>query len=429
MISNRLIIIFGYTVKNSLKQVYLVGGAVRDKLLGIASKDNDFVVIGETPEMMESLGFLPIGSDFPVYLHPKTKEEYALGRTERKTGKGYTGFVVDASPNVTLEEDLARRDLTINSMALDENGTIIDPFNGQDDLKNKILRHTTHAFVEDPVRVLRIARFLARYGSEWSIHPSTTALMQELKNKGELEHLVPERVWLETEKALGEKHPELYFQALDGLGIFPELEQMKNTPQPANHHPEGDVFVHTMLVLRRAADLNFNLETRFAALTHDFGKALSYKKQGNLRGHEREGVAVIEAFCERLKVPNRFRDIGVLTSDNHTLCHTLEQLRPQTIHKLIVTNLNALVHPERFIAFTQACQCDAQGRGATLVDKPYPQAAKLRAIHNELQKMDKKQIVQDALNSGKKGPEIGEAVKVAQISCIKTFLENEKQGH
>jgi len=413
-------------VKSNLKQVYLVGGAVRDKLLNIKSKDNDYVVIGETPKTMESLGFVPIGSDFPVYLHPKTKEEYALGRTERKSGKGYTGFVVDASPTVTLEEDLARRDLTINSMALDEHGNIIDPFNGQTDLQNKILRHTTAAFVEDPVRVLRIARFLARYGSDWRIHPSTYELMRELKNKGELNHLVPERVWLETEKALGEKHPELYFEALQGLGIFPELERMVNVPQPANHHPEGDVFVHTMLVLRRAADLNFNLEARFAALTHDFGKALSFKKYGNLRGHEREGVAVIEAFCERLKVPNRFRDVGVLTSDNHTLCHTIDQLRPQTIHKLIVTNLNALVHPERFIAFTQACQCDAQGRGETLVDKPYPQAAKLRAIHTELQKMDKKQVVQDALKNGKKGPEIGEEVKLAEINCIKAFLEHEK---
>ena len=413
-------------MKSNLKQVYLVGGAVRDKLLNIKSKDNDYVVIGETPKTMESLGFVPIGSDFPVYLHPKTKEEYALGRTERKSGKGYTGFVVDASPTVTLEEDLARRDLTINSMALDEHGNIIDPFNGQTDLQNKTLRHTTEAFVEDPVRVLRIARFLARYGSDWRIHPSTYALMRELKNKGELNHLVSERVWLETEKALGEKHPELYFEALQGLGIFPELERMVNVPQPANHHPEGDVFVHTMLVLRRAADLNFNLEARFAALTHDFGKALSFKKHGNLRGHEREGVAVIEAFCERLKVPNRFRDVGVLTSDNHTLCHTIDQLRPQTIHKLIVTNLNALVHPERFIAFTQACQCDAQGRGETLVDKPYPQATKLRAIHTELQKMDKKQVVQDALKNGKKGPEIGEEVKLAEINCIKAFLEHEK---
>ena len=413
-------------MKSNLKQVYLVGGAVRDKLLNIKSKDNDYVVIGETPKTMESLGFVPIGSDFPVYLHPKTKEEYALGRTERKSGKGYTGFVVDASPTVTLEEDLARRDLTINSMALDEHGNIIDPFNGQTDLQNKTLRHTTEAFVEDPVRVLRIARFLARYGSDWRIHPSTYALMRELKNKGELNHLVPERVWLETEKALGEKHPELYFEALQGLGIFPELERMVNVPQPANHHPEGDVFVHTMLVLRRAADLNFNLEARFAALTHDFGKALSFKKYGNLRGHEREGVAVIEAFCERLKVPNRFRDVGVLTSDNHTLCHTIDQLRPQTIHKLIVTNLNALVHPERFIAFTQACQCDAQGRGETLVDKPYPQAAKLRAIHTELQKMDKKLVVQNALKNGKKGPEIGEEVKLAEINCIKAFLEHEK---
>ncbi|MEI8704371.1 multifunctional CCA addition/repair protein [Pseudoalteromonas sp. B62] len=413
-------------MKSNLKQVYLVGGAVRDKLLNIKSKDNDYVVIGETPKTMESLGFVPIGSDFPVYLHPKTKEEYALGRTERKSGKGYTGFVVDASPTVTLEEDLARRDLTINSMALDEHGNIIDPFNGQTDLQNKILRHTTAAFVEDPVRVLRIARFLARYGSDWRIHPSTYALMRELKNKGELNHLVPERVWLETEKALGEKYPELYFEALQGLGIFPELERMVNVPQPANHHPEGDVFVHTMLVLRRAADLNFDLETRFAALTHDFGKALSFKKYGNLRGHEREGVAIIEAFCERLKVPNRFRDVGVLTSDNHTLCHTIDQLRPQTVHKLIVTNLNALVHPNRFIAFTQACQCDAQGRGETLVDKPYPQAAKLRAIHTELQKMDKKQVVQDALKNGKKGPEIGEEVKLAEINCIKAFLQSEK---
>ncbi|MBH0019677.1 multifunctional CCA addition/repair protein [Pseudoalteromonas sp. SWXJ133] len=410
-------------MKSNLKKVYLVGGAVRDKLLNIKSKDNDYVVIGETPETMQSLGFVPIGSDFPVYLHPKTKEEYALGRTERKSGKGYTGFVVDASPTVTLEEDLARRDLTINSMALDEHGNIIDPFNGQTDLQNKTLRHTTEAFVEDPVRVLRIARFLARYGSDWRIHPSTYALMRELKNKGELNHLVPERVWLETEKALGEKHPELYFEALQGLGIFPELECMVNVPQPANHHPEGDVFIHTMLVLRRAADLNFDLETRFAALTHDFGKALSFKKYGNLRGHEREGVAVIEKFCERLKVPNRFRDVGVLTSDNHTLCHTIDQLRPQTIHKLIVTNLNALVHPGRFIAFTQACQCDAQGRGKTLVDKPYPQAAKLRAIHTELQKMDKKQVVQNALKNGKKGPEIGEEVKLAEINCIKAFLE------
>jgi tRNA nucleotidyltransferase (CCA-adding enzyme) len=406
----------------SLKQVYLVGGAVRDLLLNIQSKDNDYVVIGETPKTMESLGFLPIGSDFPVYLHPKTKEEYALGRTERKSGKGYTGFTVDASPTVTLEEDLARRDLTINSMALDANNKVIDPFNGQADLHNKILRHTTDAFVEDPVRVLRIARFLARYGRQWRIHPTTYALMRELKSKGELDHLVPERVWLETEKALGEQYPELYFEALHGLGIFPEIEQMENIPQPPTHHPEGDVLVHSMLVLKRAADLNLNLEARFAALVHDFGKPVSYKKQNNLRGHEREGVAVVDAFCKRLKVPNRFADIGKLMSDNHTLCHTLDQLRPQTIHKLLVTNLNALVHPARFIAFTYACQCDAQGRGDTLVDKPYPQAEKLRNIHNALQKMDKKQVVQQALKNGKKGPEIGEHVKLAEINCIKAFL-------
>ncbi|MBQ4832015.1 multifunctional CCA addition/repair protein [Pseudoalteromonas sp. MMG010] len=416
-------------MKHSLKQVYLVGGAVRDLLLNIESKDNDYVVIGETPETMQSLGFLPIGSDFPVFLHPKTKEEYALGRTERKSGKGYTGFVVDASPKVTLEEDLARRDLTINSMALDDENNIIDPFNGQVDLKNKILRHTTNAFVEDPVRVLRIARFLARYGDEWQIHPTTYKLMYDLKDQGELDHLVPERVWLETEKALNEKHPELFFKALHGLGIFPEIEQMENIPQPVKHHPEGDVFVHTMLVLKRAAELNFNIETRFAALTHDFGKPISFKKQGNLRGHEREGVTVVKQFCKRLKVPNRLRDIAILTSDNHTLCHTVDQLRAQTIHKLIVTNMNALVHPERFIAFLHACQCDAQGRGDLHKDKPYPQAAKLMAIFTELQKMDKKTIVKTALEKGKKGPEISEYMKLEEINCIKKLLASDTLNH
>lgn len=403
---------------SKLTNVYLVGGAVRDSLLGIKSKDNDYVVVGETTDTMLSLGFQAIGNDFPVFLHPKTKEEYALARTERKNGKGYTGFSVDASTKVTLEEDLARRDLTINSMALDHNNQLIDPFNGQKDLENKILRHTTEAFVEDPVRVLRVARFLARYGDEWTIHPDTYALMQQLKDSGELTHLVPERVWKETEKALGEKYPELFFIALNGLGIFPEIEIMSGIPQPVKHHPEGDVLIHTMLVLRRAADLNFDVETRFAALTHDFGKAYCYHKQGNLHGHEQVGVGIIEQFCQRLKVPNRFRDLAVLTSDNHTRCHKIKELTPKTRYKLLVKNLNALEQPKRFQQFIDACLCDSQGRGETFVNQPYAQAQIAKTLYRQLCKLDRKAIVQSALAQGKKGNEIGEAVKAAEIACL-----------
>lgn len=403
---------------SKLTNVYLVGGAVRDSLLGIKSKDNDYVVVGETTDTMLSLGFQAIGNDFPVFLHPKTKEEYALARTERKNGKGYTGFSVDASTKVTLEEDLARRDLTINSMALDHNNQLIDPYNGQKDLENKILRHTTEAFVEDPVRVLRVARFLARYGDEWTIHPDTYALMQQLKDSGELTHLVPERVWKETEKALGEKYPELFFIALNGLGIFPEIEIMSGIPQPVKHHPEGDVLIHTMLVLRRAADLNFDVETRFAALTHDFGKAYCYHEQGNLHGHEQVGVGIIEQFCQRLKVPNRFRDLAVLTSDNHTRCHKIKELTPKTRYKLLVKNLNALEQPKRFQQFIDACLCDSQGRGEMFVNQPYAQAQIAKTLYRQLCKLDRKAIVQSALAQGKKGNEIGEAVKAAEIACL-----------
>lgn len=414
-------------MNNELKNVYLVGGAVRDSLLGLTSQDNDYVVVGETVETMISLGFQSVGSDFPVFLHPKTKDEYALARTERKSGKGYTGFTVDASTSVTLEEDLARRDLTINSMAQDAHGQVIDPFNGQMDLKNKILRHTTEAFAEDPVRVLRVARFLARYGDDWTIHPDTYKLMRQLKDQGELAHLVPERVWKETEKALGEKYPHLYFNALNGLGIFPELEIMVDIPQPEKYHPEGDVYTHTMLAVKRAADLNFDLETRFAALTHDFGKASCYQERGNLFGHEQVGVAIIEAFCQRLKVPNRFKTLATLTSDNHTRCHKIFELTAKKVHKLIIENMNALEHPKRFKQFTQACLCDAQGRGETLVDKPYQQLAFAQSLLETLAQLDKKAVVQLALSQGKKGADIGGAVREAEIDCLRTYLAKTKK--
>lgn len=415
-------------MRKKLKNVYLVGGAVRDLLLGQESKDKDYVVVGETTETMVSLGFQSVGSDFPVFLHPETKDEYALARTERKKGKGYTGFAVDASTSVNLEDDLARRDLTINSMALDVNGQVIDPFNGQADLKSKLLRHTTVAFVEDPVRVLRVARFLARYGEEWSIHPDTYSLMEQLRDSGELTHLVAERVWKETEKALRENYPHLFFEALNGLGIFPEIEAMYGVPQPKEHHPEGDVYTHTMLVVKRAAELGFDIETRFAALTHDFGKANCYQEKENLLGHEQEGVAIIEAFCERLKVPNRFKVLATLTSDNHTRCHKLFEMTPKKLHKLIVKNMNALEHPKRFEQFLQACLCDAQGRGETFVNRAYPQLLLAKSLLAALTQLDKKAVVQLALSQGKRGPDIGGAVREAEIGCLRNFLASKEFG-
>lgn len=406
-----------------LNNVYLVGGAVRDMFLNKSSIDKDYVVVGSTFKQMIALGFKPIGKDFPVFLHPKTKEEYALARTERKTGPGYTGFAVDASESITLEEDLARRDLTINSMAMNVDGDIIDPYNGQHDLKNKILKHTTNAFSEDPLRVLRLARFRARYGYDWSIHKSTSDLVKQIKQSGELDFLVAERVWKETEKALLEDNPQLYFETLNELGVlqslFPELFDMHDVPQPAMHHPEGDVFKHTMLVLKRSADLGYGLETRFAALTHDFGKAINFKELGHLRGHELRGVAVIESFCERLRIPNKLKNLAKLTSELHLKCHRIAELKPTTLQKMLIVQLNALKNPELFNQFIDACQCDAQGRGPTLVNKPYPSADQARFIVSKLEKLDAKKIVSDAQKKGKTGSELGDALRIAQIECIK----------
>ena len=407
-------------MKIKLKHVYLVGGAVRDALLGDESKDKDYVVVGETPETLTSLGFECVGNNFPIFLHPETKNEYALAHINRKAD--VHGTTIDSNITVTLEEDLARRDLTINAMALDENGLLVDPFNGQTDLNNKILRHTSASFADDPIRVLRVARFLARYGEEWTIHPDTYALMNQLKEKGELTHLVPERVWKEMEKALGEKHPHLFFESLNGLGIFPEIEMMVGVPQPKAHHPEGDVYCHTMLVLKQAANLKLDIETRFAALTHDFGKAYCYQTYGNLLGHEQEGIPIIDAFCERLAIPNRFKKLAILTSDNHTRCHKLFELTPKKKHKLIVENMSALTHPARFNQFLQACLCDAQGRGDTFVNRDYPQLLLAQSLVNALMQLDKKAIVTLAVSQGKIGAAIGGAIREAEINCIRHYL-------
>jgi tRNA nucleotidyltransferase (CCA-adding enzyme) len=409
--------------QSKLDNVYLVGGAVRDQLLGLASQDNDYVVVGATISQMRAMGYKSVGKDFPVFLHPDTKDEYALARTERKTGAGYTGFSVDASEKVTLEEDLARRDLTINAMALDHKNELIDPFNGKSDLHNKVLRHTTSAFSEDPVRVLRLARFLARYGPQWRIHESTKQLVGDMIAAGEINHLVPERVWKETEKALSEQEPQLYFEALKELGVlpilFPELFEMINVPQAPEHHPEGDVFVHTMLVINRAAQLGFELSTRFAALTHDYGKAAAYAHRGDLLGHEQSGINVIEQFCERLRIPNKLKDLAILTSDNHQRCHRIFELNPATLQKLLVTRFDSLKQPQRFRQFLQACQCDAQGRGPKLIDKPYPQKDYALYLLDALNTLDTKDIVKKALEAGITGPDLGEAVRQAQIACLK----------
>lgn len=402
-----------------LTQVYLVGGAVRDQLLGLESKDRDFVVVGESVAKMLALGFKSVGDDFPVFLHPKTKEEYALARTERKTGKGYRGFEADANAAITLEDDLARRDLTINSMAMDALGNIVDPYDGQKDLVSKKLKHTTQAFSEDPVRVLRVARFHARLGPEWHIDDSTLCLIREMQSNGELDHLVAERVWKETERALMEPYPTLFFESLVNFGLFPELACMRGVTQSVEHHPEGDVFIHTMLVLQRAADLNTDLATRFAALTHDFGKPVAFAKHGKLHGHEQLGIAVIEEFCQRLKVPKKLAELAKLTSDNHTRCHKIRELTPAKLHAFMIDNMNALKQEQRFMQFLDACVCDSQGRGPTLVNKPYPQADIAKSFLASLKRVDAKQVVKDAIASGKTGKQLSEALRIAQIENIK----------
>lgn len=359
------------------KNVFLVGGAVRDKLLGIASQDRDFVVVGTTEKEMLSAGFQSVGADFPVFLHPESQEEYALARTLRASVSSFSensATLVDSSLAVTLEEDLSGRDLTINAMAVNNEGQLIDPFGGKEDLNNKVLRHTSEAFAEDPLRVLRIARLRARYGEDWSVHSDTKSLILELHSKGALANLVPERVWKEMVRALGEPHPELFFDTLLGLGVFPEIDAMVGVAQPKEHHPEGDVYVHTMLALKRSAELNCDTETRFAVLTHDFGKAICMERDGNLFGHEKAGIAVIEAFCDKWRIPVRYKTLAKLTSDNHTRLHRIAELQPKKLHKLLIENLDALKHKERFNQFLMACQCDAQGRGELSVNKVYEQA-------------------------------------------------------
>lgn len=346
-------------------QIYLVGGAVRDELLGFTVQDKDYVVVGSTPETMVAQGYRPVGKDFPVFLHPATHDEYALARTERKTAKGYKGFQIHASPEVTLEEDLARRDLTINAIAKDAHGQLIDPYNGLADLKNKTLRHVSTAFAEDPVRILRIARFAARLDG-FSIAPETMGLMRQMVEDGEVDALVAERVWQELAKGLMEAQPSRMFLVLRECGalkkILPEVDRLFGVPQPAQHHPEIDTGVHVMMVIDYAASQHFSLAVRFAALTHDLGKGTTPSEMLPRHiGHEERSMNLVKELCKRLRVPNDCKELAQIVAKFHGKTHFVQEMRFDTLLKFL-HDLDALRQPQRFNEFLQACESDTRGR-------------------------------------------------------------------
>jgi len=357
-------------------KTYIVGGAVRDRLLGLPVADRDYVVVGATPEQMVALGYQPVGRDFPVFLHPQTHAEYALARTERKSGPGYKGFTVHAAPDVTLEEDLSRRDLTINALAEDETGALIDPYGGQRDLAAKIFRHVSAAFAEDPVRILRVARFAARF-TDFSVAAETNALMRQMVDNGEVDALVPERVWQEVARGLLEVQPSRLFQVLRDCGalarLFPEIDRLFGVPQPPEHHPEIDTGVHVMLVVDWAAAQGFSLPVRFAALTHDLGKGVTPPQEWpRHHGHEATSVALVRALCERIRVPADCRDLALAVARDHGNVHRALELRATTVVELL-ERVDAFRRPERFAEFLQACECDFRGRpGYELRDYPAP---------------------------------------------------------
>ncbi len=403
-------------------QIYLVGGAVRDRLLNLPVKERDWVVVGATAEELKALGYRPVGKDFPVFLHPETHEEYALARTERKTGPGYKGFTVHASPEVTLEEDLQRRDLTINAMAEDSAGQLVDPFHGQRDLDARVLRHVSPAFVEDPVRILRVARFAARYAHlGFRVAGETNALMERMVADGEVDHLVPERVWQETVKALGEEQPARFFEVLRDCGalarVFPELERLFGVPQPPRHHPEVDTGVHTLMVVTQAARLTPDTRVRFAALVHDLGKGTTPADiLPRHIGHEERSVALVQDLCARLRIPNEFRDLALAVARFHGHCHRIAELRPATVLQTL-ERLDAFRRPERFEQFLLACEADARGR-AGLEDRPYPQAQRFRAARAAAAAVNPADVMAEGLS----GAAIGKALQDRRLQAVKAEL-------
>ena len=398
-------------------QVYLVGGAVRDHLLGHPYHEKDYVVVGATPAQMFELGYQPVGKDFPVFLHPQTKEEYALARTERKSGHGYHGFEFHTDVSVTLEQDLIRRDLTINAMAMDESGQIYDPYGGQQDLENRILRHVSNAFVEDPLRVLRIARFAARYTSAgFVIADETMALMQRLTESGELNALIPERVWKETSRALSERHADVYFEVLRQCGalkvLFPEIDALYGIPQRPEYHPEIDCGIHTMMSLQQACRQNYSLDVRFAVLVHDLGKALTpLEELPRHIMHEERGIKPVNELCERLKVPTYTKQLALAVCKEHLKCHQAFNLKPGTLWRLL-QRLDVLRRPERVEAFVQACECDSRGR-LGLEDRAYPQAQYILDAMQTVRAIKAQDLPADI-----QGPDIGEMLIERRIQAL-----------
>ncbi|MCW8918425.1 MAG: multifunctional CCA addition/repair protein [Gammaproteobacteria bacterium] len=404
-------------------EIYLVGGAVRDALLGIDPRDRDWVVVGATPAQMVALGYQPVGKDFPVFLHPETREEYALARTERKTAPGYHGFAFHASAEVTLEEDLARRDLTINAMAQDSHGTIIDPFHGREDLQHGRLRHVSAAFAEDPVRLLRIARYAARY-AHWGfrIAHETHALMQQMVANGEVDSLVAERVWQELERSLGEESPARFFEVLRRCGalarLFPELDALFGVPQPKAHHPEEDSGIHTLMVLEQAAKLSPDSRVRFAALVHDLGKGTTPAAEWPKHiAHEARGVPLVEGLCERLRVPREYRELAILVTREHLNYHRVAELRPATLLKLL-ERLDAFRRPERLEQFLLACEADSRGR-AGFEGHHFEQPALFRRAYHAAAQI----TAREAVARGFSGKAVGEelhrlrAIAIAQAGA------------
>lgn len=405
-------------------KTFLVGGAVRDALLRLPVKDRDWVVVGATPDAMLAEGYQQVGRDFPVFLHPRSREEYALARTERKSGNGYTGFVTQFAPDVTLEQDLQRRDLTINAIAQSDSGELIDPYGGQRDLAKRQLRHVSAAFNEDPLRVLRVARFAARFAHlNFRIAEETQALMREMAFSGELAHLTAERVWKETEKALLTRNPQVYFQVLRDCGalqvLFPEIDNLYGIPAPIKWHPEIDTGIHALMTLAMSAALSDQLDVRFATLFHDVGKALTPpEKWPSHHGHGLAGVPIVEALCQRLRVPNQVRDLALVVTEFHDVVHTIER-QPADALIALFDRIDAWRKPDRVEKMALTSEADARGR-AGLESMAYPQGDYLRQAFALAQAVPTKDVVA----AGFKGAEVREELTLRRVAVLQAELIN-----
>jgi len=415
-------------------QIYMVGGAVRDKLLGRPVNDHDWVVVGATPEQMLAQGYLPVGRDFPVFLHPETREEYALARTERKSGRGYRGFVVQSSPDVTLEEDLSRRDLTINSIAssTDESGAtrLFDPYRGENDLRARVLRHVTDAFREDPVRILRVARFAARF-TDFTVAPETMQLMCEMVEHGEVDHLVPERVWQELARGLMEEKPSRMFEVLRDCGalqvLLPEVARLWGVPQRADYHPEVDTGVHLMMVLDMAARLSAPLTVRFACLAHDLGKGTTPADVLPRHiDHETRSAELLKDVAERLRVPVDCRETADVVAREHGHIHRSQDLSAAALVRLL-ERCDAIRKPERFAEILLACECDARGR-LGFEESAYRQRPRLLAVLAAVQSVVTREIAAQAAARGQSGPQVGALIHQARVEAVAQWLQTQAHG-